>query len=365
MGLSVFISVFVRARKLLPFSLCLLISTGVAADELSRNQLEFYLIQSFSASTAAERISLNHIGVEIEEVAGNFRVSASLEGYPAHAAGIERGDVILRVNDAGYHPVYSFNKDTDQSNKFIADQSSYSLEIERNGSTRTAELTPVFENLYDSYRTAVENSLLKFSSGNKVIGYLRLWGFSRSTNDLIVLSNLMQEFGDCDGLILDLRNSYGYLSNVHLDFFLARPARLNVIDISTTENSSSKDHVGLETIPLSQEIDYFTRPIAILINEETRGGGELLTYALDGLERIMSIGQTSSRRIGQYTPASAESNSLLYVPEDNSLSYGDSEGKSIENEGVTPEYFTDYPIDLSTRSDPQYESAVSFLLGTI
>ncbi len=336
------------------------------ADELAGDQLEYYLFQSFSAASAAKRIALNHIGIEVEETGARYIVSASLEGYPAHTAGIERGDIIHSVNNEDYHPVFSFNKASDENNNFIAVPSTYSIEFERNGNRQTAEITPVFENLYDSYRSAVGNSILKFSSGNKVIGYIRLWGFSRSTNDLIALSNFIREFDDCDGLILDLRNSYGYLSDAHLQLFLANPDTLSSEGYyNSTEVLSSKSHSNLKTIPLSQDIEYFTRPVAILLNGQTRGGGELLAYALDGLERFMSIGQTTPGRIGEYLSTASDSNALLYFPEDQAIVYGERAAVTFETKGVSPEHLTDYPINLSTRSDPQYESAVSFLLGAI
>lgn len=319
------------------------------AENLDSEQLEYYLMQSFSSSSFAQRIPLNHIGVEVERLNGNYIVSASLEGYPAHGAGLERGDIIYNVDGQPYHPINSFNSTVD-GGRFTASSEIFTIEFERAGNKYSVELTSVFENLYDSYRSAVENSVLKFSSGNKVIGYVRLWGFSRSTNDFISLEKVLSEFDDCDGLILDLRNSFGFLSNSHLNLFLAR----------TDADNASISSLP-ESIPFSHEIDYFTRPIAILLNEQTRGGGELLAGALDFRERIMSIGQPSAGRPGHYIINPVQQSELLYIPPGDS---GDAAGSS-ESAVITPEYLADYPITLNTRSDPQYESAVSFLLGAI
>jgi len=338
---------FLRAqfRNILTLSL-LLSCNSLTAEDLTSDQLEFYLAQSFSASLSSQRVALNHIGVEIERHNNDYIISASLEGYPAHAAGLERGDIIHSIDGAPYHPVYSFNDENEDVNDFFPKPETYTLEFERGGNRQTIEIVTVFENLYDSYRSAAENSVLKFSSGNKVIGYVRLWGFSRSTNDFIALQTMLKQFDDCDGLILDLRNSFGFLAESHLDFFQQR-----------SEGYTERDTVFFESIPFSQEIEYFTRPIAILINKKTRGGGELLVDALDGRERIMSIGQPSAGKTGLYINDPADQNKLIYNGPESSYANFDIP--------VTPEYFADYPISLNTRSDPQYESAVSFLLGTI
>ncbi|MDP6417581.1 MAG: hypothetical protein QGG54_21510, partial [Gammaproteobacteria bacterium] len=61
---------------------------------LDTGALDFYLIQAFQARTSTERLPLNHIGVQVQESASGYLVTAVLEGYPAHGAGINRGDII-------------------------------------------------------------------------------------------------------------------------------------------------------------------------------------------------------------------------------------------------------------------------------
>ena len=144
-------------------TLFLLAQLVVAKDNenaaISADALEYYLVQAFQAPTAKDRIALNHIGIEVLPADNGFLVSASLEGYPAHQAGIERGDKIVRVDGESFHPVFSFNARDSEPGEFIPATKVQLLEFERRGEVTSVEITPVFENLYDSYRTATLNSI--------------------------------------------------------------------------------------------------------------------------------------------------------------------------------------------------------------
>ena len=51
----------------------------------------------------------------------------------------------------------------------------------------------------------------------------------------------MSRFTNSDGLIIDLRNSYGYLSSNHLDMFI-RSSR-----VSFTASNDSNSHAAIES----------------------------------------------------------------------------------------------------------------------
>ena len=329
---------------------------AIAQDEadasLSADELEYYLVQAFQASTAEARIALNHIGIETQSVDGGFLVTAALENYPAHQAGIERGDKILRIDGEPFHPVYSFNTPNTTARVFSPETASHRLEFERDGTVEAVEIVPVFENLYDSYRTATLGSVQKFSLGNKTIAYIRFWGLSRSTSDLFTLQQLMRDFTDSDGMIVDLRNSYGFLSSEHLDLF-TRNGR-GYFEASSTANR----HAAI-TQSFSPNSDRsFGKPIVVLINSQTRAGSELMAYGLAKLDRITTIGEDSQGRIGTYTQGG---DSLHYNPAEQLLI----DGESFESVGVTPKVSILFPFTQTGRSDPQFEASIDFLLGRI
>jgi carboxyl-terminal processing protease len=320
--------------------------------EISATTLKYYLIQAFEAGTAGERIALNHIGIEVLANNDGFLVTAALEGYPAHLAGIERGDIISLVDGEAFHPVYSFNSIDLAPNKFEPNPIQHNLEYLRRGESNSIGITPVFENLFDSYRSATLDSAQVFSSGNKTVGYLRLWGLSRNTGDLFTLEKLMTTFDNSDGIIVDLRNSYGYLSSRHLDLFTQNGH--TYFDSSNPRNRHSSIQQNFSALSYRP----YLRPLLVLVNSETRGGAELFAYGLSKNGRVIILGEISAGEIGCYL---VSDNSLHYKPAEALLI----DGKQFEAIGIIPEKIVPFSFSESTRSDPQFGTALSILLGII
>lgn len=337
-------------------TVALLTQLAVAQDNENRNisadALEYYLVQAFQAPSAKDRIALNHIGIEAQAVTGGYMVTASLEGYPAHQAGIGRGDKILRVDGEPFHPVYSFNSRDPKTDEFAAATTTHQLEFESMGAVETVEIAAVFENLYDSYRSATLNSVQEFSLGNKIIGYIRFWGLSRSTADLFTLELTMHELTGSDGLIVDLRNSYGFLSSKHLDL-LTRDDR-SYFDVSGPSNRHAEI---AQSFPIASA-QPFTKPIVVMVNSETRAGAELFAYELSKSGRVTTLGENSPGRIGAYA---INEDTLDYSPADEVLI----DGQRFESIGVVPEEPILFPFTQSGRSDPQFQFSVDILLGII
>ncbi|MDP6652476.1 MAG: S41 family peptidase [Gammaproteobacteria bacterium] len=323
---------------------------------LDANVLGFYLIQAFQARTSTERLPLNHIGVQVQESASGYLVTAVLEGYPAHDAGINRGDIIESVDGQSYHPVYSFNEPELAAEEFGADSLEHELVVRRGQNTMDLSLQPVFENLYDSYRTATLNSIQEFSVGNKVIGYIRLWGLSRNSNDLLSLSNIIAQLDHCDGLIFDLRNSFGYLDLHHLDLVFTDRSRYFDMAGASGGLTSLASSIG------SNMEDPYRKPIAVLVNADTRGGAELFAYQLNKLGRVTTLGTTSAGQQGDYRLELRDSTPVLHYQPANELLI---DGLPFEGRGLDPDVRVEYPYQQTTRGDPQYEAAVSILMGTI
>lgn len=281
--------------------LAICLSQMVAAAE-SMPGIDYYLKQAFNTPRVEDRRALSHIGIEGDQVTNGFLVSAVLESYPGHRADLRRGDIILSVDGEPFHPVGSFNSEE-------ADQTfSKLLNVQRGQQKLEISVSPVSENLYDSYRTATLNSVLEFNAGNKVIGYVHLWGLSRNTGDLLAFQQTIQALDHCDGIILDLRDSYGFSDDRHISTFL----------------------------PQSLADEAYRKPVAILINQHTRNGGEVLVSTLDKLERIISIGEATS-----------------------------GEASDLDEAGHVPEEQLLFPPSEVRRDDPQFERAIEILLGVI
>ncbi|MDA8794396.1 S41 family peptidase [Gammaproteobacteria bacterium] len=359
---------------------------SAAADPESLTSLDtaFYRVQSFDTKAGAKPLAINHLGIETKQAAdGGYLITAALEGYPAHAAGLERGDIVLRIDGADFHPLLSLNSHAAES-QFRPHSAPAELTYRRGATVLTARVEPVFESLYDSYRSATLNSVLSFAAGNKVIGYVRLWALTRETGDLVTLSQLLQSLHDTDGIVLDLRNSYGYLALEHIDLFRASRSDFLSISLVGKPNSNAIEHERNRLLPARQRDDTlraYRKPIAILIDSSTRGAAELLAYQLAKLDRVTTVGEPTLGRLGSYqrdggvetlVENSVENleNNLNKSLDGGSLDYSAADrvlidGNVFEGIGVKPKRNAPFPFETVSRGDPQFQVAVNVLMGVI
>ena len=357
-------------RRWLHLILAALVSVGAQhaaaqnSNTLTALDSAFYRVQSFDTGAADQPITINHLGIETEYAAdGGHLITAALEGYPAHAAGLERGDVILRIDGAEFHPVLSLNPRAAEG-EFHPLRGSVQVAYERGAAILAAPVAPVFESLYDSYRSATLNSVLSFAAGNKVIGYVRLWALTRETGDLITLAELFKSLHDTDGIVLDLRNSHGYLAPEHVDFF--RTSRSDFLSISQSDQSEKagtnrEQSRLLPDRPRDDALRAYRKPVAILIDRSTRGAAELLAYQLAKLDRVTTVGESTLGRLGSFVSDSSGEKVLEYSPAYSTLI----DGEPFEGVGIKPKRSVSFPYESISRNDPQFQVAVNVLMGVI
>lgn len=349
-----------RSLDILLMCFALMQAPFVSGQQLTPADSEYYLYQPFWAAAEHDRQPLNHLGMRVSAHADGFLVTAALDGYPAQAAGILRGDVINTSNGEAFHPVYSLNDQSRSPASFTANPTPVSIGFTRGTQQMTAEATPVFESLYDSLRSASLNSIQQFPSGNKIVGYVRFWSVSRNSNDLIALHRLISELSHCDGIIIDLRDAYGFLDSAQLQLIYRGTANLFTVRGSATDQLQ---HEGYPLAPLAN----YRQPIALLINEQTEAGAELLAYQLDKLSRVVTIGQGTAGKIGQYQQqgqgesGSETAESLRYQPALETIL----DGQQFEGNGHQPERPVPYPYTQPGRVDPQFQTAMEVLMGII
>ena len=393
MNTRLFVSKLLGQFALRVFAATLLLlgaNYSAATDPVSLTSLDiaFYRVQSFDTKAAAKPLVINHLGIETKQAAdGGYLITAALEGYPAHAAGLERGDIVLRIDGADFHPLLSLNPHAAES-QFRPRSAPAELTYKRGETVLTVRVEPVFESLYDSYRSATLNSVLSFAAGNKVIGYVRLWALTRETGDFVTLSQLLQSLHDTDGIVLDLRNSYGYLASEHIDLFRASRSDFLSISLAGKPNSNAIEPEQNRLLSARQRDDSlraYRKPIAILIDSSTRGAAELLAYQLAKLDRVTTVGEPTLGRLGRYQRGGGVEN-LVENPAENAgenldknlnesldggvLDYSAADrvlidGNVFEGIGVKPKRNAPFPFEKVSRGDPQFQVAVNVLMGVI
>jgi len=293
-------------------------------SSLQNSDLDYYLHQALNAGTAQQRLALNHIGIQGRVEAEGYRITAVLENYPAQHAGIFRGDIILDANGDSFHPVFSFNDANAAPDRFAAQPDPVLLTIRRDTAELEISVSPVFENLFDSYRSASLSSVQQFSAGNKTVGYVRLWVLSSSSNDLISYQRLFEELRGTNGLILDVRDAVGFLDVEHLHL-IYRGA-------SAVEASSERTDLNEQSLQENASRYPYRNPVALLVNSRTRGGAEQLARQLDQLSAVITLGEATAGETDQ---------------------------------GHQPEQYQAYPFEQAGRVDPQFQAAMDMLMGII
>lgn len=324
---------------------------------LDASNPRFHLLQPFYENDASLRRAINHIGLEAIRLENSYVVNSLLDGYPAALAGIRRGDRIMSLNgqdlQSGLYGDTGIHFDSKIAN---ASATTATIELERDGQILELAVQPVFENLLDSRRTASLASIQQFTAGNKTIAYFHPWALSRNLSDELSFTRVIATIARSDGLILDLRNSFGFLGKQHLAAFL--PADRTLADIVGVGNL----HTQIDFNEQSQLARHFEKPVAILINADTSGGAELLAYFLVELDRVTTIGEATAGELGEFELRGTDAEQTLhYIP----LEATSINGESLSDLRVEPELPVEYPPTLATRSDPQFQAAFNLLLGLI
>jgi carboxyl-terminal processing protease len=231
------------------------------------------------------RSRFNGLGIEVSMKNGLPTVITAMEDTPAARAGILSGDQILKINGAS----------TERMDLQDA------IDILRGPAGRRVTLTFLRPSTKEIKDYTLERAEIKVRSvkgarlldaeltGPFRIGYIRLIQFNVPTAEELskALDELQKE--GMQALILDLRNNPGGLLNSAVDVcaqFLPPNSKV----VSTQGRVASQQH-DYSTSGAKKERPNF--PMALLINEGSASGAEIVAGALKDLRRAILIGETT------------------------------------------------------------------------
>lgn len=181
----------------------------------TRDDLEYWALQSiFSRNTSDYPVAFS--GIWAERDAGSWYAKYVLPGSPAAQAGVLQGDVLLRLNGAGFQPV-AFSANT-------ANQLTISSDGKKH---RTVSLSARQASVQQAFLTASQESQKIVLRSGKRVGYFHLWS---GTHELFLkaFNAALADFETqkIDALILDLRGGFGgasldYLARLKESAYLA------------------------------------------------------------------------------------------------------------------------------------------------
>src|SRR6266446_3904470 len=231
------------------------------------------------------RSRFNGLGIEVSMKNGLPTVITAMEDTPAARAGILSGDQILKING------------TSTERMDLQD----AINVLRGPAGRKVTLTLLRPSTKEVKDYALERAEIKVQSvkgarlldsdltGPFKIAYVRLIQFNEPTADELsrALDGLQKQ--GMEGLILDLRNNPGGLLNSAVDVcaqFL--PPSTKVVSTQGRVASQQREYT---TSGAAKERPHF--PMAVLVNEGSASGAEIVSGALKDLRRAIVVGETT------------------------------------------------------------------------
>jgi len=219
------------------------------------------------------------IGAMITKVDDYVVISEPYENFPAQKAGLMAGDKILEING-----VSAKGKTTEEVSKVLKGQPNTSVTVLID---RLYLETP-FEVSFDREKISIP-SVTYSEYIQEGIAYIRLRSFTRScANDLKNAIIELKKEQELKGLILDLRSNPGGLLNESVDIVnLFVEKGEEVVSTKGRIKSRSKSYFANRK-PLDIKV-----PLVALINSSSASASEIVSGAIQDLDRGVVIGQRS------------------------------------------------------------------------
>jgi carboxyl-terminal processing protease len=282
-------------------------------------------------------VSYPGIGVFTEaDNQGRTFVTGVIEGAPAHGAGVLVGDEIVSAGDRPFRPVESFRGKVG---------SPLSLQIRRApGATPIAiSVSPADLHPNEMFLRGLKASARLITTDKARIGYVHVWSYA-SPRIQYALEDLMSDgpLKDADALVFDLRGGWGGAQPQYLDLFNPRAPTMQVKD--------RNGETGFVDVK-------WRKPVAMLINEGTRSGKEVLAYGFKQYRLGELIGHRTEGAVLAATAFLIGDDGLLLLAVEDVLV----DGQRLEGVGVTPTIEVPFDWRYAAGGDPQLDRAVQVL----
>jgi len=273
---------------------------------------------------------------EVESIGADFSedgfVRIVFSGGPAERAGLRRGDRILAAVGHPFQPVLSLQG--------LAGRPAV-LSVERAVGSSPLEIrvTPRKVDPGKEWLEAQEKGSRLMERGGKPIGYVPLFCCAGEQYMEALQDALGGKLREARALVLDFRDGWGGCNPEFVNVFN------DAVPALTTIGRDGKE----------QRYDpSWRKPLFILINEGTRSGKEVVSYALQKRNRATLVGTRTAGAVLAGKPFLLSDRSLLY------LAVGDFrvDGKRLEGVGVSPDVEIAGPLPYAGGADPQLDKAL-------
>ncbi len=259
------------------------------------------------------------LGIEVGMEDGFVKVISPIDDTPAKRAGIQAGDLIVRLDDT---PVKGLT--LSEAVKIMRGEpdSEIVLTVVREGEDRPLKIT--------IKRDIIRVKSVKSRTLDEGYGYIRITSFQSKTGESLLeeLENLKDENKNgLKGLVLDLRNNPGGVLSAAVD---VSDAFLTKGLIVYTEGRDQDSRLKFSATP-NDAID--NSPIVVLVNGGSASASEIVAGALQDHKRAIIMGEKTFGKGSVQTILPMNSNAALKLT---TARYYTPLGRSIQAEGIVP-----------------------------
>ncbi|MCK5002480.1 MAG: S41 family peptidase [Gammaproteobacteria bacterium] len=264
------------------------------------------------------------LGIQVGMEDGFVKVISPIDDTPAFHAGIESGDLIVRLDKKSVKGM-SLND---------------AVKIMRGEPGSDIELTIVRKGEDKPLVIVVTRDIIKVASvKNRMLepgfGYVRITNFqSKTPRDLLkAINSLKEEFGnELNGLVLDLRNNPGGVLNAAAD---VSDMFINKGKLVYTEGRIKNSKFEFNAKPGDVMNG---APIVVLINGGSASASEIVAGALQDHHRAVVMGSNSFGKGSVQTIQELRSGGAVKIT---TARYFTPSGRSIQGEGIAPDITLD------------------------
>ena len=260
------------------------------------------------------------LGIEVGMEDGFVKVVSPIDDTPAQHAGLQSGDLIIRLDET---PVKGMTLND-------------AVKLMRGKPGTSIELTIVREGKDKPFKVSIKRDIIQVKSVKTRLlesgyGYLRITSFQAKTTEALLegLETLKKENkGNLRGLVLDLRNNPGGVLNAAVgvsDAFLDAGKIVytegRVADAKMEYNANKGDSLN-------------GAPIVVLVNQGSASASEIVSGALQDHKRALIVGQKTFGKGSVQTVLPLDEKTAVKLT---TARYFTPSGRSIQAEGIKPD----------------------------
>ena len=260
------------------------------------------------------------LGIEVGMEDGFVKVISPIDDTPAQKAGLQAGDLIIRLDET---PVKGMSLNDAVKRMRGKPDTNIDLMIVREGKDKPFKVT--------LKRAIIQVKSVKSRLLESGYGYVRITSFQAKTTEALLeaIENLKKDNkGNLRGLVLDLRNNPGGVLNA-------------AVGVSDAFLESGKIVYTEGRVP-DAKMEYTANkgdvingaPIVVLVNQGSASASEIVSGALQDQKRALIVGQKTFGKGSVQTVLPLDEKTAVKLT---TARYFTPSGRSIQAEGIKPD----------------------------